>query len=52
MSKEPVKLTTVFEAMADGVCIINQDYTVEFMNKVMTTDFGEYACTALFWGKR
>ncbi|MFH1626348.1 MAG: PAS domain S-box protein [Pseudomonadota bacterium] len=32
---------TLFEAMEDGVYIVNQDYTVEFMNKTMIADFGE-----------
>ncbi len=33
------KLITIFEALADGVCIVNQDLTVEYMNTVLVTDF-------------
>ncbi len=29
------KLITVFEAMADGVCIVNQNFNIEYMNPVM-----------------
>lgn len=35
------KLITIFEAMADGVCIVNHDLTVEFMNSKMMEDFGD-----------
>jgi PAS domain S-box-containing protein len=35
------KLSTIFEAMADGVCIVNQDLTIEFMNSVMVENFCE-----------
>ena len=33
------KLSTIFEAMADGVCIVNQDFTIEYMNSVMVDNF-------------
>ena len=33
------KLSTIFEAMADGVYIVNQDFTIEYMNSVMVDNF-------------
>ncbi len=41
MKNDLHKLTTIFEAMADGVCIVNQDLTIEFMNSVMIENFGD-----------
>ncbi len=41
MDKEIRNLTTVFEAMVDSVCIIDQNYTIEFMNKTMINTFGQ-----------
>ncbi len=41
MKNDIQKLITIFEAMADGVCIINQDFTVEYMNSVMVENFCE-----------
>ncbi|MFW2365408.1 MAG: PAS domain S-box protein [Desulforhopalus sp.] len=41
MKNDLQKLITIFEAMADGVCIVNQDFTIEFMNSVMVDNFGE-----------
>lgn len=41
MKNDLKKLTAIFEAMADGVCIVNQDLTIEFMNSVMTENFGD-----------
>lgn len=41
MSNDLQKFITIFEAMADGVCIVNQDLTIEFMNPVMVDHFGE-----------
>ncbi|MFO7713410.1 PAS domain S-box protein [Desulfosarcina sp.] len=34
-------LTTVLDAMADGIYIVNDDYVVEFMNKAMIRVFGD-----------
>lgn len=34
------ELSTIFEAMADGVYIVKHDYTIQFMNKAMVKDFG------------
>lgn len=39
MKNDLQKLITIFEAMTDGVCIVNQDYTIEFMNSVMVENF-------------
>lgn len=39
MKNDLQKLITIFEAMADGVCIVNQDYTIEYMNSVMEDNF-------------
>jgi len=33
-------MTFVFQSMADGILIINQDYTIEFMNDAFIRDFG------------
>ncbi len=41
MKKDLQKLITIFEAMADGVCIVNKEFTVEYMNSVMVDDFCE-----------
>jgi len=40
MKNDLKKLITIFEAMADGVCIVDQDSTIEFMNSVMIENFG------------
>jgi PAS domain S-box-containing protein len=39
MKNDLQKLITIFEAMTDGVCIINQDHTIEYMNSVMVENF-------------
>ncbi len=39
MKKDLQKLTIIFEAMQDGVCIVNHDLTIEYMNSVMVNDF-------------
>ena len=39
MKNDLRKLSTIFEAMADGVCIVNQDFTIEYMNSVMVENF-------------
>ncbi|MBW1710228.1 MAG: PAS domain S-box protein [Deltaproteobacteria bacterium] len=40
-TKEAQGLTSILEAIEDGIYIINQDYIVEFMNKAMVDVFGE-----------
>jgi len=39
MRNELQKLITIFDVMADGVCIVNKDFTIEYMNSVMLADF-------------
>lgn len=36
------KLTCVFNAMVDGVYIVNKDYDVEYVNTVLEKEFGPY----------
>lgn len=36
-------LKNIFEAMEDGVYIVNQQYDIQYMNAVLTKDFGIYA---------
>jgi len=35
------RLTTILQAMEDGIYIISEDFVLEFMNKSMVRDFGE-----------
>ena len=37
---ESKKHASIFEAMVDGVYVIDSDYNVEYMNDVMIKDFG------------
>jgi len=48
MKNDLKKLITIFEAMADGVCIVSQDLTIEFMNSVMVENFGERVGTKCY----
>ncbi|MDY7038978.1 MAG: PAS domain-containing protein, partial [Thermodesulfobacteriota bacterium] len=42
MSKrESKKITSIFEAMVDGVYVIDDDFTLEYMNDEMIKNFGE-----------
>ena len=41
MDAEIQKLIPIFEAMMDGVYIVNPDYIVEYMNRAMIRDFGD-----------
>jgi two-component system NtrC family sensor kinase len=41
IDKESQKVTTILEAIEDGVYIVKDDFTIEFMNQVMIRDFGE-----------
>jgi len=41
MDKESRRLTSILQAMEDGIYIVRNDFTVEFMNKAMIDDFGE-----------
>jgi two-component system NtrC family sensor kinase len=40
MKNENRGLTAILDAMEDGMYIISQDYTIDFMNKSMVRDFG------------
>ena len=35
------KLIDIFDLMADGVCLVNKDFTIEYMNSVLEKDFGD-----------
>ena len=35
------RLMSIFEAMDDGIYLINRDFVIEFMNRKMIQDFGE-----------
>lgn len=41
MNNDTQRLTSILEAMEDGIYIVSQDYQVEFMNKAMIKVFGE-----------
>lgn len=41
MITRKVNLAPILEAMEDGVCIIGDDYTIEYMNRAMVSLFGE-----------
>ncbi|MDY6974257.1 MAG: PAS domain S-box protein, partial [Thermodesulfobacteriota bacterium] len=41
IEKEPRRLISILEAIEDGIYIVRDDYTVEFMNKAMIRDFGD-----------
>ena len=40
-NKELQSITSILEALHEGVYIVNDDFTVDFMNKAMVKDFGE-----------
>ncbi len=40
-NKESQRLISIFDAIEDGIYIIDADYTLEFMNKAIVRDFGE-----------
>ena len=35
------KLIDIFDLMADGVCLVNKNFTIEYMNSVLEKDFGD-----------
>jgi two-component system NtrC family sensor kinase len=41
INPESERLTSIFEAMVDGVYLIDGDFKVEYMNDVMIEDFGK-----------
>ncbi len=47
-------LKSIFEAMQDGVYIVNQNYDIQYVNQVLIKDFGVYndkKCYEYFHGK-
>jgi two-component system NtrC family sensor kinase len=40
IDKKRTNLTTIFEAMVDGVYIVDDDFNMEYMNNVMIKNFG------------
>ena len=42
LSLEKENLVNVFDAMVDGVYIVNQQYDIQFVNHVLIKDFGSY----------
>ncbi len=41
MQKELKNMISIFEAMTDGVYIIDRNYTIQYMNAAMIKDFGD-----------
>jgi len=41
MNKKTMMTTAILEAFEDGIYVMNQDLTVEYMNSAMIADFGE-----------
>jgi len=41
IDNENIEAISILNAIEDGIYVINEDYTVEFMNKSMIQDFGE-----------
>ncbi|MBW1767223.1 MAG: PAS domain S-box protein [Deltaproteobacteria bacterium] len=41
MDDDRKKISSIFEALEDGVYIVDDDYNVEYMNDVMIKDFGQ-----------
>jgi hypothetical protein len=41
IDKETKRLASIFDAMGTGVYIIDDDYTIKFMNKTSISTFGE-----------
>ncbi len=35
------KLVTIFDLMADGVCLVDKNFTIQYMNSVLARDFGD-----------
>jgi len=40
IKKESKKFASIFEAMVDGVYVVDDDFNVEHMNDVMIQNFG------------
>ena len=39
---EKNKLNNIFKAMEDGVYVVNENFDIEYVNEVLTSDFGDY----------
>ena len=39
--REKGKIVSIFEAMVDGVYVIDRDFNIEYMNEVMISNFGQ-----------
>ena len=39
MKNDLHKIIDIFDLMADGVCLVNKNFTIEYMNSVMVKDF-------------
>ena len=54
VKEERDNLNLIFESMVDGVYAVFEDYRVEFMNKVLRDEFGDYVgdiCYEVFHGR-
>jgi len=54
LDAERDKLLRILDAMPDGICIINEDYEVEYINPVLQNDWGaveQRKCYAYFAGR-
>lgn len=47
--KEVSGLPAILDAMQDGICIIRDDFRVDFMNRSMIRDFGEGVGRKCYW---
>lgn len=41
MKNDRYKIIDILDLMSDGVCLINRDFTIEYMNSEMVKDFGD-----------
>ena len=41
INSESTRLTSIFDAMVDGVYLVDDDFNVEYMNEVMVKSFGQ-----------
>lgn len=41
MKNDRYKILDILNLMSDGVCLINRDFTIEYMNSAMVKDFGD-----------
>ena len=51
---EKNNLNSIFAAMEDGVYVVNEEFDIEYVNRVLTKDFGQYEgrkCYEYFHGR-